>query len=423
MEISFNNKLRQESRLINHDDVINENKSALVDSSINLLEIFNQSVTDDELYKSLSNLYHNIEHMQCDEINSFSRYFPFTQIFELIIDHENEDIQEILFYSFCLMIRGINFEPDTIISSMNLLFLLLVLNHPKFSVCSFFFLSFLCQIKPNLGIVLCDQGLLDNFSKKPFDVIQSQFILILCLNVKKAEYQIQLSSLILKMFESDSLLIIDDALKSYLSLFLRSNGNESVIEKVHQISVFLVENFEKFLQLNDLNVVHDYLDIIANIKDLPDELIPYIFQLLNNESLKIVRSSSNVFAAQSSNWIEKVDVDLLYEILLSKFELDVSIDCERVIFTTLLKYGKVKHLILPQMISRLVKFLTFEKCSLICLNAILQVLTKSGIKAVDLFGDLLTDVYSLVSEQFQNGSDEIFEVASQILIFLDQKNV
>lgn len=423
MSLFFDNLRRKNRLTLNNENLsTEENQTPLVLTSIELLQILDQEYTDKELYNTITILYQNITQMQEAEINSFSKQFPYQEIFNLIIDYENLEIQEALFWCFCIMTRGTNFQVDDFISSFNLYLLLIFLDHPTFSICSTYFLSFLCAEHNNLCQVLCEYGLLDKFSNPPYNEYQSQFIELLCLHVKTAEFQIQLCSIVLSMFDTESIEIIDDALKSYMSLFIRTRNNESSAEKVQLISDYLVENFEKFMNLNNFSVICEYLDMIACIENLPEDLIPMIFDLFNNGSVKIARSCSNILSFQCKNWFEKVDVELLYKIVFSIFNSDVSIDDERVFLTVLLNYGNVQYFILPEMISRIVKFLSFDKCSLQCLNALLLILTTSGKEPKELLGNLLDEVFSIVNDLYQTATDESFEIISQILDLLDQSN-
>lgn len=418
---SSSESLRRQNRISPCKNVDSEIESELVLNSIQLLNYLDFDSNESTFSNTAVALYYNINQMQADEIDLFSAYFPFTEFFDIIINTENEEVQQFLFLSFCMMIETSNFNPEDIILPINLLLLLTFLDIPTLSECSINLLTILCEYEKKLYLILCEQGLLKKFIGKTITEIESNFIRHLSLYVKSSEFQIELASIVLQMFESNMIVVIHDGLKSYFSLFLNASSDE-VRNYLCQISTFLVENFHKFVDFNDSSLISDYLDIIAYIEKLSDSFIPYAFELLNYDDIDIARAASNIFTIQFDNWSEKVDVDGLFEILLSKFDLDISVDCERIFFTTLLTYSDVNHMVIPQMISRIVKFAAFEKCTTFCLKAISLIFSTldSVDDAGDLFGDLADEVYRIASDVYQNGNDESSDIACEILSFLDQ---
>lgn len=420
-DVSSSEILRRQYRLnsFQDEDLTDENKTQLVLNSIELLELLNSKTPESTFINAAITLDNNISAMNQQEINSFSEFYPFNEILDLIITSHNENLQEYLFHSLHLMTQGQDFIPEDLISPINLVYLLVFLDFPRLSSYSFYLLSLLCEENDKLYEVLCEQGLLTKFFGKQYDEITSRFIRLLCFNLKSSEYQLQLIQIIKEMLASNLLVVIKDALKSYLTLFLNAK-EQNVRENIHQISVFLIENFSQFVQLNDNEIISDYLNIISMMQNLPIEMIPYIFQLFQKDSIDIIRSSSNILIMQSSNWSEKVDVDQLFKVLLSKIESDIPIDCKRIFFIALLKYGKPRHFMKPDFIQKIINFSEFPTCTESCLKAILMILSSEAPKTpYELFGEQSEELCKIVSDAFENDTEESTLIAQQILKYFE----
>ena len=399
---------------LNNED---QNESENVINSVKLLDLYQNN------HEIIPLLYYNINNMNNSEINSFSYYFPYCDMLSLIIKIDDDNRKQLIFEIICIMIMGSEFDPYDFINPTILTILMISTDIPKFSPYSFFILSFLCKSNPKLIIVLCEQGLLQQLNKEPINCVKSQLILIISLYPQTQEIANEISTLIIKLLQSENLLICKDGLKSYLALKLNTQ-NESFRNVAETITEFIRNNIFTFLNITDPKFLSYFLNIMSTINKLSDNIIPKLFHIAiaYNENEKIVQACSNVFYVQYPNWNSScVDVDKLYSVFLPTI-INSPHRFQKLIFQTLLKYGDYEHFCNKQIIDLIIQFLESEEMIQYCLPALLLLLSTPN-QDTNIISYILTfkdDIIIALNNEIDNGTEESSLISIKILELVEK---
>ncbi|OHT10653.1 hypothetical protein TRFO_04155 [Tritrichomonas foetus] len=433
----MNENIRRLDRLLifNNDYGSNTNNSQLVLNSINLLDLLKPPTPIQIVVESSKTMFNNIMNMKKEEVNAFSEQFPYLDIYNLILDCENEDLMEYLFLSICSMTKGYDFDPEDFISPSILMSLIIFTDNPKFSCFAFYLLSVLYLSCHTLIKIYDEYGIIHKLGIDPIDVTKAQFIRLACVFPRTEEICEKLPNLVIKLLCSNDENIIQDGLTACLALKLNCENEKFRLSAV-PILEFVLNNLNRFVSIKSLKFQTKFLNFLASIDcEIPHSLIPFIFNILqikisgienengqkefinDVEDNEIINACSFLLFSTYSKWKDFINIDNLFNLLLPR-AINAPIDHQRNLFYTLLTYSDYPHLIIPPMLEMIVNYLNYEQLSFPCMKALLNILMTAE-NPIELFGPLINDIITAISSDSIYENEEYASLANQIIEIID----
>ncbi|OHT03860.1 hypothetical protein TRFO_01587 [Tritrichomonas foetus] len=372
----------------------------------------------------------------CD-LDCISSFFPFRRFFDFLENskktNEKCDVMIPLILT-CIShaSSGKYFIVNEIIQEKDIIFLINSLENSSITSSAFYMIANICRENDSFIHLLFNNHIFEILSKISMNCQISNFLAFLSKSELNEFESFALLDFI--VFEFNSFFVSIDEVHNeiqneidtivdiieILYTFMHSSIENVSLKAFQMSSDLILPKIDLLFNFDNLELIHELLKLLFLLPILPNSLIPILFKLYKTNDENIIITCSKIFEKQFNNWKNEtlIDTDVLFSILLSKFPS--SFNCEKVLFLTLMRYANFTQICMPEMIALLIKFVTYQNYSIMCLRALYKIATM-GNNIDEMFGDLLDEALFALQEVANSEKEDIAMEAQIVLDALTVK--